>query len=143
MNDNRAILREFIERVWNRDELAAVEEFIAPEYTIHSDPGDPWHGRTLDRSGFVHRLVVSKAPFPDLKFDLGEMVAEGDRVAVSWILTGTHTADLGEVPASGNAIRVEGMTIYSFERGLLTGHRQVVDRLAVLQQLGILGVSQS
>ena len=138
MSDNRAVLREFIERVWNCGELEAVAELVAPAYTIYSDPGDPWHGQTLDRSAFVHRLVESKAPFPDLKFNLGEMVAEGDRVAVSWVLTGTHTADLGALRASGNAIRVEGMTIYTFEGGMLTGHRQVVDRLAVLQQLGAL-----
>jgi steroid delta-isomerase-like uncharacterized protein len=139
MNDNQSILREFIERVWNRGELEAVDTFVAPAYTIHSDPGDPWHGRTLDRSAFVRRLVESKAPFADLKFTLSEVVSEGERVAVSWVLTGTHTADLGELRATGNAIRVEGMTIYSFERGRLTGHRQVVDRLAVLQQLGALG----
>jgi len=31
------------------------------------------------------------------------------------------------------------MTIYYFVNGLITGHRQVVDRLAVARQLGLIG----
>ena len=138
MNDTPAILREFLERVWNRGELDAIDLFVAPAYTIHTDPGDPWSGRTLDREEFKRRLVESKTPFPDLRFHLGEIVAVRSRVVVSWRMTGTHTGEMGEVPASGRPIDVEGMTIYYFEGRRVSGHRQVVDRLSVLQQLGML-----
>ena len=60
MSDNREILRDFIERVWNGGDVEAVAEFLAPAYTIHSDPGDPWHGRTLDHATFVRRLAVPR-----------------------------------------------------------------------------------
>lgn len=43
-------LREFIERVWNRGEIAAIAQFLAPLYTIHHDPGDPWEGKQLSRN---------------------------------------------------------------------------------------------
>lgn len=46
---------------------------------------------------------------------------------------------MGAVPATERAIRVHGMTLYYFDAGRITGHRQVVDRLAVVQQLGLLG----
>jgi hypothetical protein len=58
---NAAILRGFIAHVWNAGDVTRVEEFIAPRYTIHSDPGDPWHGQTLDIAGFKNRLAVSRA----------------------------------------------------------------------------------
>jgi len=141
MPDNAAVLRAFMDRVWNRGELDAIDELLAPAYTIHHDPGDPWSGQTLDRAGFRARLEASKAPFPDLTFEVGELVAGGERVAVSWTMRGTHSRPMGDVAATGNAIEVDGMTIYHFEGGRIAGHTQVVDRLAVLQQLGLLALA--
>ena len=138
MSDNASVLRAFIERVWNAGDLAAVDAFLAPAYTIHSDPGDPWDGQTLDREGFKRRLAASRAPFPDTSFEIHDLVAEGDRVVMSWTLHGTHRAPLGELPATGRKIAVKGMTIYDFAEGRISGHTQVVDRLAVLQQLDLL-----
>lgn len=139
MSDNRDLLHRFMERVWNRGDLAAVDEYLGEAYTIHSDPGDPWDGQTLTRERFKERLSASRAPFPDLRFELGDAVAQGDRVALAWVMHGTHTAAMGTRPPTGRAIRVHGMTLYYFADGRITGHRQVVDRLAVAQQLGLLG----
>ena len=136
---NEAVLREFIERVWNAGSLDAVDDFLASEYTIARDPGDPWEGKTLSPDEFRFRLASSRAPFPDLSFTLEEVLAADDRVAVSWTIRGTHTAAMGDVEPTGRSIELAGMTIYSFRNGRITGHRQVVDRLAVLQQLGLLG----
>ncbi len=139
MSENSAVLRRFIDRVWNHADLAAVDELVGDTYTIHSDPGDPWDGQTLTREGLRARIAVSRAPFPDLRFELGEMVAQGDRVAVCWVMHGTQTGAMGERPPTGRTIRANGITIYHFAAGRITGHRQVVDRLAVAQQLGMLG----
>jgi predicted ester cyclase len=46
---------------------------------------------------------------------------------------------LGDRPASGRAINVHGMTIYYFRDGRITGHRQIVDRIGVARQLGLMG----
>ena len=66
-------------------------------------------------------------------------VAENDRVAIAWTMRGTQTGSLGPLPASGRRIDVNGMTIYDFRDGRITGHRGVVDRLSVARQLGITG----
>lgn len=63
-------LREFIERVWNQGDAGAAEDYLAPAYTIHHDPGDPWENRTLDLAGFQDRLRQSRAPFPDQCFTI-------------------------------------------------------------------------
>lgn len=135
---NKQILHDFFERVWNGRDLDAVDELIAPEYTIHSDPGDPWDGQTLDPAGFKERLEASIAPFPDLTFEVGEMLADGDRVAVSWRMTGTQAGEIPGVPGTGHAIDTPGITIYYFRDGRIAGHRQAMDRVAVMQQMGLL-----
>jgi steroid delta-isomerase-like uncharacterized protein len=137
MTDNARTLVEFMDAVWNRGNVDAVDRFLADQYTIHSDPGDPWDGQTLTRTAFKERLVASRAPFPDLHFDLVEVIAEHDRVAIAWNMRGTQTGQLGQLPPTGRPIDVQGMTVYYFRDGRITGHRQVVDRLSVVRQLGL------
>ena len=139
VTDNRQTLDRFMQQVWNEGDASAVDSFLADDYVIHSDPGDPWDGQTLSREGFKQRLAISRAPFPDLHFDIAEMMADGDRVAIAWKMRGTQTGPLGDRPASGRAIDVHGMTIYYFRDGRITGHRQIVDRIGVARQLGLMG----
>jgi steroid delta-isomerase-like uncharacterized protein len=139
MTDNARTLAEFMALVWDRGDASAVDRFLADAYVVHSDPGDPWEGATLSREGFKERLRSSRAPFPDLRFEIVETVAEGDRVTIAWRMLGTHTGPMGALPPTGRRISVQGMTVYYFRDGRITGHRQVVDRLAVAQQLGLAG----
>lgn len=139
MTDNRQTLDRFMQQVWNEGDASAVDSFLADEYVIRSDPGDPWDGQTLSRDAFKHRLAVSRSPFPDLHFDIVETIADGDRVAIAWTMRGTQTGPLGDRPASGRAINVHGMTIYYFRAGRISGHRQIVDRIGVARQLGLMG----
>ncbi|MES3033455.1 MAG: ester cyclase [Gemmatimonadota bacterium] len=139
MQRNVDLLRRFMAEVWSRGDLSALDTFIAESYTVHSDPGDAWEGQTLTRDGFAQRLQTSRAPFPDLRFEITAMVADGDQVAIGWMMRGTHTAPMGELPATGRAIAVQRMTHYEFHEGRITGHRQVVDRMTVGRQLGLFG----
>lgn len=137
MTENEKTLREFFEQVWNKGDLDVVDEYLAPEYTIHSDPGDPWDGQILNREEFKNRLKVSRIPFPDINFEIIDLIAHGDRVAVSWTMRGTNTGPIADHEATGRSIEAQGLTIYYFEAGKIAGHWQVVDRLAVVQQLGL------
>lgn len=139
MTDNARTLTDFMETVWNRGDVDAVDRFLADAYVIHGDPGDPWEGKTLSREEFKHRLLASRAPFPDLRFQIAETIAAGDQVVIAWRMLGTQTGAMGGVPPTGRPIAVQGMTIYDFRDGLIAGHRQVVDRLGVVQQLGLAG----
>ncbi len=131
----KAHVAGFFETVWNARDLSDLGRFLAAAYTIRSDPGDPWDGKMLTREEFAERLRISCAPFPDQKFTIDDMIAEDARVAVDWRWAGTHLADLPGFPASGRTIKTSGLTIYDFEDGLLSGHRQQTDRLSVFQQL--------
>jgi steroid delta-isomerase-like uncharacterized protein len=138
-NGNVELIEQFMARVWNAGDVDAVDDFLGARYAIHSDPGDPWDGRELTPEDFKQRLVTSRASFPDLRFEVDDMVASANRVALSWTMRGKQTGPLAERPASGRPIEARGMTIYYIAAGRITGHRQVVDRLAVAQQLGLSG----
>jgi steroid delta-isomerase-like uncharacterized protein len=135
MHADEERVRAFMNRVWNAGDLSAIEEFVSTRYTIHSDPGDPWDGQELDREGFKQRLVASRAAFPDLEFEIDDVVCQDSRVALSWTMRGTNSGSLAGHAPSGSRIEAKGLTIYYVDAGRLTGHRQVVDRLAIVQQL--------
>ena len=139
---NKESLKRLIDEVWNLGNFDTVEELIAPAYTVHHDPGDPWEGKTLNWEQYKQRVLYSRNAFPDLNFDIKEFVTTEDRVVISWILTGTHLGDLAEVPASGKQINISGLTIYYFEDDKISGHWQVIDQLAFVAQIGMFGSMQ-
>jgi steroid delta-isomerase-like uncharacterized protein len=128
-------LTRFIREVWSEGDVEASDNYIAARYTIHHDPGDPWEGRELDLAGYKARVTTSRAAFPDQRFDIQELVADGDAVVMTWLWAGTHRGDLPGFPATGATVRMSGATVYYFDGDRLTGHWQIVDRLGVYQQL--------
>lgn len=133
--EHASVILDLHRLVWNRGEYGEIERLVAPQYTIHSDPGDPWEGQKLDRRTYEERVGYSRHAFPDLAFTVHETVLAGDRVAVRWSAEGTHAGDLRGLPATGKHLRFTGQTIYQMKEGQVTGHWQVVDRLGFLEQL--------
>ena len=135
-SDRVALVRAFLDSVWNAGDLSDLDRFLAPAYTIRDDPGDPWEGQTLDHDAFRTRVAYSRDAFPDLRFDVQEAVDGGDRVVVRWRMSGTHRGDLPGLPATGRSVSVSGLTIYDLADGRIAGHAQAFDRLGLLAQLG-------
>ncbi|WP_417609939.1 ester cyclase [Parasphingorhabdus sp.] len=131
----KQILTDFLQDVWTDGQVEKVDHYLADNYSIHNDPGDPWDGQTLSIAGFKDRLIQSRAMAPDQIFDVEKMVEEGNDIAVAWSWSGTHLGDIPGIPATGRNITMTGLTIYSFEGDRLSGHWQIADRLSVFQQL--------
>jgi len=130
------VLRSFIDSIWNNKQIDRVEEFVAPEYSIHLDTGDPWEGKTLDYSEFKKRLDYSFNSFPDIHFEITSAIEVIQHVAVTWNLTGTNLGEIQGFPPTGKKIKTKGMTIYHFSNNLISGHSQVFDQKTVIKQLG-------
>lgn len=134
--DRKAFLRAFIRDVWDEGRVDLVPSYLAPAYRIVHDPGDPWHGMTLDQAAFQDRVRQSRAPFPDQCFAIQALFDDGEGVAMTWLWAATHLGDMPGFPASGRRITMSGATVYLFDDAdRLTGHWQVADRLSVFQQL--------
>jgi steroid delta-isomerase-like uncharacterized protein len=133
---NQQTLKNFIEAVWNQGNIDAIPEFVATEYSIHHDPGDPWDGQTLTREGFQERVRVSREPIPDQRFDIQRVYSDADTVCITWLWQGTHRGEISGFAPTGRALRMSGTTVYSFDpTGRITGHWQIADRFGIYQQL--------
>jgi len=134
--NNETILKDFMQKVWNEKDFDSVTEFVSSEYTIHLDSGDPWEGKTLNNDEFKIRLNNSFEPFPDINFAIQTTISDEDKVAITWIMTGTNSGKIGELAATNKPIKTNGITIYHFKNGKICGHSQVFDRTIVMKQLG-------
>ena len=128
---------EGFERMFNNGELAYVEEAMAPGGIDHQEP---------EGTDIVEHLkeviTVLRAAFPDLRFEVHEMLAEGDIVATRSTMTGTHTAPLqigpmAGLPITGAQIEVPHMHFFRYdEDGRLTDLWHVWNTLLMARQLG-------
>jgi len=90
----------------------------------------------LDQEGYRERLRLSRAPFPDQRFEILELFGDGSAVVMTWTWKGTHRGELAGFPPSGKIVEMSGATVYYFdENERICGHWQIADRLGVFQQL--------
>lgn len=128
------IVEKLYDLVWSQNRIDLIETLVAPSYTIHSDPGDAWEGKTLTREEYAKRMSYSRVAFPDLKFTLHKIISENNLVAVIWSAQGHHNGDLAGLPATGKLVSFQGQTMYELENGLVRGHWQTIDRLGFISQ---------
>jgi steroid delta-isomerase-like uncharacterized protein len=129
--DHVEIITRF-EHAFRAADQAAIDEFCDPGLVDHNPAPD--HEPTL--AGFKQKVTGFKASFPDLEYDLQDIIASGDTVATRWVVTGSLQQELMGIPASGQAIKVEGMNFYRLKGGRVTDIWTQFDGLAMMQQLG-------
>jgi steroid delta-isomerase-like uncharacterized protein len=129
---NKALIRQFFEEVWNTGNEEAIDRFIAADATGN----DPDFG--MGREGFKRQWRTWRTAFPDIHFEVEEMVAEGDTVVARWTLTGTHRGPFLGVTATGRSIRVRGMSLDHLKDDVLVSGFDGWDNLGLRQQLGII-----
>lgn len=130
---NKALMRRFVEEVINGGHLEVADELISPDHVNH-DPTAPDH--EPGREGLKQLIAAYRRAFPDLRFEIQEMVAEGDSVALLWTLTGTHRGELMDIPPTGRSVHIYGSEINHFEDGLITESWAVSDALTLMRQIG-------
>jgi steroid delta-isomerase-like uncharacterized protein len=136
MTDNKIPVRRLFEEVWNAGKLGLLDTLIGAAYVDHN----PSPGQPAGAAGVKGKVESLRAAFPDLRFALEELVAEGDLVAARYSWRGTHRGEafLG-IPPSGKAILVRGMDFFRLRDGKIIEHWDSVDELGMLTQLGDLG----
>src|SRR5437868_1352263 len=106
---NKALIRRWVEEGWNKGNLAVVDEIYAPNVVQH-DPNSPL---PVNSSEALRQYVSGyRAAFPDLTFTIDDLIGEGDKVLWRFTSQGTHSGPLGPLPATGKHGTVTGMVLF-------------------------------
>jgi steroid delta-isomerase-like uncharacterized protein len=131
--ENKARIREFIDRVLTAGEIEATGDYF------HRDVVEevPFPGQGPGLYGLKEILTRIRQAFPDSKWSVEEQIAEGNKVLTRFIWSGTHQGEFLGIPATNRAIRVWGLVIDRFEDRKVKSTRILLDALSMLQQLGV------
>ena len=129
--DPKAVIRLWI-AAWNAQDLDAAEELLAPEFVRHDANLPDVVGPQAERQLIAGNL----AAFPDLHFEIEQLIAEGDLVAARYRVQGTHQGDFLGIPGTGRPVTIQAVESYRLAGGKLAEQWVVMDALGLLQQLG-------
>jgi predicted ester cyclase len=134
--ENRAILRSFVEALSNADAEAAGALVDTGAFVDHS-PG--WGTRSFD--SVLELQSTLRRAMPDLSYevDTSNMVCEGNEVAAHSVVRGTHTGEalFGAEP-SGNEVVWTHSDFVRLNGGKIVERWTATDLLTLFQQAGVL-----
>ena len=136
MNPRRtasALIHYLFSQAFNQGDLTVIDAVMAVDGVTRTLSS----GVTTGRIGFKHLIASIRTAFPDVHWTIENEIAEGDQLAAYLTMRGTHRGTfLGHRP-TGRAVDVQGTIFARIEHGQLVEGWMLMDRLGLLQQLGV------
>src|SRR3954467_4261231 len=122
-------------RFWgafNARDVSGLAELFAPEYVNHAAlPGTP-----PGPEGQAQLMQRLWAAFPDARFTIEHLAADGDTVICIGTMAGTHEGELLGVAPSGRAVKWRQCHIVRIdEHGRAVDHRAIRDDAGLFRQM--------
>jgi predicted ester cyclase len=134
MSDSpKSIVRRFIEEYQTGADERAFAEIMHPDVVDHSRPP----GIAEGAEGVRQQFDGFRAAFPDFRATILDQLAEGDKVVTRKVFHGTHLGDLQGIPPTGREVEIQVIDIVRVADGRIVEHWGLVDRLGLMQQLGL------
>jgi steroid delta-isomerase-like uncharacterized protein len=127
-DENKALVRRWIEEGFNRQNLAVVDELVAEQFSVN--------GQTIGRDGLRMSMSQHWMGFPDLRVTIDDILAEGSKVGVWYTAEGTHRGEFEGIPATGKRVKWSGFDLLTVEHGKITEARFLSDFFGLMTQLG-------
>ena len=132
--ENKAVVRRFLEEVFGGGNLELADELFAPDYVLH-DPSVP--GEVRGPEGMKQYMSMYRSAYPDTNFTIEDQIAVGDEVVTRWTGQGTHQGELLGIPPTGERVTVTGIEFDRVSGGRIEETWVSYDALGMMQQLGV------
>jgi steroid delta-isomerase-like uncharacterized protein len=130
IEENKAKARRWSEELWGQGDLAVADEIVSPDYVRH-DAGDPFEAHGPED---LKRIVgMLRGMLPDLRIEVEDVIAEGDKVVVRYTGVATDTQGYMGQPPTGKTLRSPAIQIFRFD-----DNDQIIESWAVRDDLGTL-----
>ncbi|MFX1577991.1 MAG: ester cyclase [Promethearchaeota archaeon] len=133
IEENKANLHRVTEEVFNKGNLAVVDELVSTNSVTHAAGGEEFKGP----EGFKQMVTMIRTAFPDFHMTIEDIVAEGDKLAYRYTWRGTHKGEYMGIAPTGKQVTVTGMNIVHFVGGKGIESWTSGDNLSMMQQLGV------
>ena len=119
----------------NAHDIEAHDKYWSTDMIWHGPPGfGDVHGLEAFKSEVLAPFYVA---FPDFHGTIDIKVAQGDWIAATGFVTGTHQGEWLGIPPTGKPVKMRYSDFWLFKEGLLVENWVMVDDVDVMRQLGI------
>ena len=126
--DNKALVRRFITEVFEQGRPEAVDELCTDDFIGHT-----WGN--ADKAGLRQAMARVASALADAHFQVDDMIAEEDRVAVRVTATARQVGEFMGMPASGRSYTIGEIHIFRLREGRVAEHWHEFDRTGLIKQL--------
>lgn len=130
--DMKDLIRRFYLEVVSGSDLERAADFISANYVDHN----------AEQAGrgagvFEAHLKAVRQTFPDLRLEIEDILAEGDKVVTRIVGQGTHRGEWIGIAPTGAVVRLKGINIDRIEDNRIVEHWGEADTIGMLVQMGI------
>jgi steroid delta-isomerase-like uncharacterized protein len=134
LDKNKAVTIRFWEEVFNHRNLDVIPNLVTRDYVFHGSAGKEVRGR----EGLKQFLSMFFNAFPDLRFDVEDIFAEGDKVVSRVTGHGTHKGALMGIPPTGKQIATTVICINRLVSEKIAEDWELIDLFGMMVQLGVI-----
>jgi steroid delta-isomerase-like uncharacterized protein len=128
---NKTVARRVLEEIFPANDVDALREVIDEEFVNHEAPA----GTPPGLGAITMFMSILNEAFSDQRWDIHQVLAEGDKVVIHCTHTGTHTGPFFGLPATGRRFAYKQMHIIRIRDGKGVEHWAVRDDASLMRQL--------
>lgn len=130
--ENKLLVRRYLEEVVNAGNVAEVEKFISGEYVeVYKNVR---HAIGLD--GARKHVLGVRQTYPDLHITVEQQIAEGDWVATRITVRGTHQGEWMGIKPTGKKVEITGVNLDRVVDGKIVEHGGAANLLEAMLEIG-------
>lgn len=116
----------FIEAFWNQSDMDSTEQFLSTDYQEHS------YQSKEGLKQFAGKILEA---FPDKRYTVEEIIAQGEKVIVRMVVKGTHKGLFFGNSPTGKLIDVTLYRQFRVVEGKIAEHRGWIDMMTMWRQI--------
>ena len=132
IEDIKAVARRSLEESFASGDVEGFLATVHPDCVNHEAP----EGTDQGPDGMVRTMLWLKGAFSDRRYEIHQVVGEGDTVVVHCTFHGRHTGDFMGIAPTNRPFAFRQVHIVRFKDGKGIEHWAVRDDLGLLRQLG-------
>lgn len=134
--ENRQLARLFREDLWNTGDLEIADRILAKDCRI--DARVPFQTDFVTGPEAVKQLLLLyRESFTEIRMQIEDLVAEGDRVVARWTGVGVHTGALFLPQSRGRQVSTSGIDLFVVRDGRIAEGWISWDVFGLLRSLGM------
>lgn len=128
-----SLVRRYYDDALTPANWAMLEALVAPDFVEHEAV---W-GLPATRAGLRQKYELLRIGFPDLRFDVEDLLMDEDKVVARVSVSGTHSGTFMGQPPTGRHFSALSINIFRIRSGQIVEHWGVFDQMGMLAQLHV------